>query len=67
MNIFTFMSIILWEQYGTTAATVLIFGIFCPQGLENTKDLSMSANKPRPDATSVPNCRHKRNVPKCHL
>ena len=32
MNIFAIMSIILCHQYGTTLATVLIFGIFCPQG-----------------------------------
>ncbi len=34
MNVFSVMSIILCRQYDTTIATVLIFAIFCPQGLE---------------------------------
>ena len=41
MNIFAVMSIILCRQYGTTIATVLIFGIFCPQGVSRGTDNSL--------------------------
>ena len=68
MNIFTFMSIILWEQYGTTAATVLIFGIFCPQGLENAQQSgNTSKQTASAGARSFPKCQHIRNVPNCQV
>ena len=50
MNIFSVMSINLKSRYDTAIATVLIFGIFCPQGLENAEDLTMPAARPHPGA-----------------
>ena len=68
MNIFAVMSIILYRQYGTTIATVLIFGIFFPQDLENAKKSSNASEQTASaDARSVPKCRHIRNVPNCQV
>ena len=68
MNIFAVMSIILCRQYGTTIATVLIFGIFCPQDLENAKKSSNASEQTASaDARSVPKCRQIRNVPNCQV
>ena len=50
MNIFSVMSINLKSRYDTTIATVLIFGIFCPPGMEIAKDLTMPATRPHADA-----------------
>lgn len=68
MNIFAVMSIILYRQYVTTIATVLIFGIFFPQDLENAKKSSNASEQTASaDARSVPKCRQIRNVPNCRL
>ena len=46
------MSIILRRQYATKLATVLIFGIFCPQGVSWGTDNSLRV--PRDDLDSSP-------------
>ena len=55
MNIFSVMSIILCRQYDTTIATVLIFAIFCPQGVSRGTD-----NSHRAPRSATPSGIHRR-------
>ena len=62
------MFIIFLAVNAISLATVLIFGIFCPQDLENAKKSSNASEQTASaDARSVPKCRQIRNVPNCQV
>ena len=68
MNILSAMSIIFLDVNAIHLATVLIFGIFCPQGLENAQQSgNTSKQTASAGARSFPKCQHIRNVPNCQV